>query len=341
MITGFDPLDQARADIAETRYDEAKAAGMSIGRIQIDWAELETARGVYDANALDDAFADPLLDGLDIYVTLSTLDSEGLTVPAYLSDGEGLRSDLTLASPEVIDAFEDMLDWLAPELERREVWALSLGNEVDVPVDDGQVSRGEAEAFYLAGLARWNTISPPIASSVTFTIGAIDTVPDLFEAIRDGSDLVTYNYYCLASDLTVTGESEWQARIDDMKQAAGDRQIFIQELGCPVGYSPQGQPTSIGGSLDNQARFFEFFGEQFAQDPQLRAATLFQLYDWSPGLAAQFAQPLRNEGFPVLADRLEEWLATVGLVRWSDGTTRPAWQSWLAANQAVRDARGD
>jgi hypothetical protein len=181
---------------------------------------------------------------------------------------------------------------------------------------------------------------PEIGITATFTVGGPDGIPDLFEATRSRADIVSFNYYCLTGDLIVTGEAEWEARLDGMKEDAGDRDIFLQELGCPVGYGPSGEPSGIGGSLDNQAAFFEFFGEAFATDPQLRAATAFQLFDWSPELAAMFAQPLRAAGLPAFADRFEEWLATVGLRRWSDGSARPAWNAWLDQLERVREARG-
>ncbi|MEM8726852.1 MAG: hypothetical protein AAGE86_15160 [Pseudomonadota bacterium] len=172
MITGFDPLDQARADAAAVRYAQARDAGASIGRIQIDWSELETARGVYDAQALAEAFADPGLQGMSVFVLVSTLDSDGLTVPDYLGDEDGLRDGLTFASPEVIDAFAGFLDWLGPELLRRDVWALSIGNEIDAPIEDGLADETAAIAFYDAAFARWNANVPQIAATVTLTFGA-------------------------------------------------------------------------------------------------------------------------------------------------------------------------
>ncbi|MHA7820319.1 MAG: hypothetical protein ACX930_11795 [Erythrobacter sp.] len=341
MITGFDPLDTSQAAEATRRYAEARDSGASIGRVQIDWADLETSRGVYDAGALEEAFADPGLVGMNVYVLISTLDSDGLTVPAYLGDADGLRGGLTFASPEVTGAFRDFLDWLAPELLGRNVWALSIGNEIDVPIGDGQAGEAAAQEFYETAFAHWNANYPDIATSITFTFGAEERVPQFFVAMRDASDLVTFNYYCLDANITVTGQAQWEADVARMKTAAGTREIFIQELGCPVGYGPQGSAGEIGGSLDNQVRFFEYFGGVFASDPQMRAATMFQLYDWSPQLAAQFAEPIRDEGFPLLADRFEEWLVTVGLLRWSDSSERPAWQTWLNQLARVRAARDD
>jgi len=339
MITGFEPLDTDRATIAAERYQEARDAGATIGRVQIDWSELETAPGQYNETALDEAFDRPELEGMNLVVLVSTLDSDGLTLPAYLMDDGELRDGLTLDAPEVRDAFESFLEWLTPRLMSRDVWLLSIGNEVIGPIEDGLVSEEQAVGFYTAAFDQWNESVPDIGITLTFTIRAPDGIPSLFNALRQRGDIVTFNYYCLDGNITVTGPTDWERRLAKMKQDAGSQEIFFQELGCPVGYGPSGASSSIGGSLENQTAFFQYFGDQFANDPQLRAATLFQLYDWSPELAASFSEPLAGAGFPVIADRLEEWLATVGVVRWSDQTNRPAWEEWLNANRKVAYAR--
>ncbi len=339
MITGFDPLNDQRAEQAALRYEQARTSGASIGRVQIDWAELETAPGEYDEQALADAFADPGLEGMNLVVLLSTLDSEGLTIPDYLVEDGLLRDGLTLSSPEVVNAFTAFLDWLGPQLTQRDVWLLSVLNEPIGAVENGVVAEEDTVAFYSAALDQWNSAVPDIGISGTFTVSGPSGIPDFFEAVRSRSDIISFNYYCLTEDIQVTGPDAWATRLAKMKADAGDREIFIQELGCPVGYSPQAQPTSTGGSLENQVQFFEFFGEAFANDPQMRAATMFQLYDWSPELAKMFGDSVRDEGATLAGDRLEEWLATSGFLRWSDSFERPAWQTWLAQLERVRSAR--
>jgi len=341
MITGFDPLNAERAQQASARYAQARASGATVGRVQIDWSELETAPGVYDERALDDAFADPGLEGMNVFVLVSTLDSDGLTVPEYLGDSGGLRDGLTLASDDVIVAFTDFLDWLGPQLKARDVWGLSIGNEVDSPIEDAIVSEANAAVFYEAAFERWNDQTPEIAVTITLTFGAAEGLPQFQARMREAADLVTFNYYCLQSDLTVTGRDRWETDLAGMKAAAGDRELFIQELGCPVGYSPQARATDIGGSLENQIAFYQFFGEAFATDPQLRAATMFQLYDWSPQLAGMFGDAVRDEGAELAGNRLEEWLATSGFLRWEDSFERPAWQTWLAQLERVRETRDE
>ena len=341
MITGFDPLNAERAEQAMQRYQQARSSGATIGRIQIDWAELEPAPGQYDEQALADAFEDPGLEGMNLVVLLSTLDSDGLTVPEYFVEDDSLRDGLTLASPEVVDAFSAFLDWLGPQLARRSVWLVSIANEPLGPIEDGLASEPDAVTFYSAAMDQWNEEVPEIGITATFTIAAPDSIPRFFETVRSRSDIVSFNYYCLSGDIEVTGRDDWEERLAQMKADAGDREIFLQELGCPVGYSPRARATAIGGSLDNQVRFFEFFGEAFATDPQLRAATMFQLYDWSPELAAMFGDTVREEGATLAGDRLEEWLATSGFLRWEDSFERPAWRIWLAQLERVREARGD
>ncbi|MEL7199728.1 MAG: hypothetical protein AAGL10_15565 [Pseudomonadota bacterium] len=339
MITGFDPLDANRAAVAAARYDQARAAGATIGRIQIDWAELETAPGEYDAAALDDAFAAPELAGMNLVVLLSTLDSEGLTVPDHLVEDGRLRDGLTLGSPEVVDSFTAFLDWLGPHLQQRDVWLLSILNEPKGPIDDGVVNEAEAVTFYSVAMDQWNEDIPEIGITGTFTTSGPSGIPDFYEAVRVRSDMISFNYYCLTDDIQVTGRDAWETRLAQMKANAGDREIFVQELGCPVGFSPQAQATSIGGSLENQVQFFDFLGEVFASDPQFRAATMFQIYDWSPELSMIFSGPLRDAGQDIAADRLEEWLATSGFLRWSDSFERPGWQTWLMQLERVRTAR--
>jgi len=339
MITGFDPLNAERAEQAALRYQQARASGASVGRVQIDWSELETAPGEFDEQALADAFEDPGLEGMNLVVLVSTLDTEGLTIPAYLMEGDGLRDGLTLGSPEVVNAFTVFLDWLGPQLMARDVWLLSIANEPIGPIEDGLATEDGAVAFYSAAMDRWNEAVPEIGVTATFTLAAPSGIPLFFEAVRSRADIVSFNCYCLTADIQVTGQSEWEARLAQMKADAGDREIFIQELGCPVGYSPQARATFIGGSLENQVAFFEFFGEAFATDPQLRAATMFQLYDWSPELAAMFGDLLRDQGVQVAGDRLEEWLATSRFLRWEDSFERPAWQTWLSQLERVREAR--
>ncbi|MCF6232358.1 MAG: hypothetical protein L3J36_04565 [Rhodobacteraceae bacterium] len=325
--------------VADDLRAQSVDAGMTISRVLIDWSDLEISKGVYDRAAIEDALDYAERQGMSPFVTLSTLDSEGRTLPAFL-DGKALDS------AEVSEAWVDLLEWLVPILKERGVWALSMGNEIGIVIEEGAVSEQEALNFYTLGAETIKALDPDMATTITFSAFANDLIPDLLPDLVDQLDIVAFNYAGLDAGLKTQTKAEWAAMIELFKQTAGDKEIIIQELGAPAGYGDAGAdaPPQPDGLIDSspgyQTRFLKYMMKQFAYDDQLRAAVIFQLYDWSPELAHEFAQPLHDAGFPNLADKLEEWLATTGMVRWSDATPRKVWQRWLDGlnlTEAVRE----
>ena len=112
--------------------------------------------------------------------------------------------------------------------------------------------------------------------------------------------------------------------------AAGARPVVFQELGCPAGHA---DGSLLGSTPAQQQRFFAHAFAELASEPRIRAAFVFQLVDWSPELfATMYGGVLEGEGVPQdFADRFEEWLLTTGLMTYTDGTTRPAWDTFLSA----------
>ena len=348
IIIGFDDLSGGPLDRrarAQMLMDEAALAGASISRIQADWGGLESSAGAYDDTALAELLAEARARGQQVFFTLSTLDSNALTVPADLVDVDGrFRPGLSLASPELQARFEAFLDWLVPRL-GDEVWALALGNEVDAAIEDGFASDHEALLFYRLAAERIATLEPDLATTVTLTLAAPEKLPAFTRDLLEALDIATFNHYCLDTFLQVTGPDRWAADAAQMKDTAGELPIMIQELGCPTGYGDDGvgapaRPANgLMGSPTIQLEYFEYFRNVFTDDPQFRAATVFQLYDWSPALARRFGDLVRAEGATLIGNRLEEWLATVGVCRWADGSCRPAWDAFLETLRAQDDAR--
>lgn len=337
MITGFDELTMDPYDQV-VRVDElraqARAAGMNIARFQIDWSELQSNPGTYETNSMEELLTAINDSTLPAYITLSTLDTGSITLPEYLMEGEELAAGLTIASPEVITAFEDFLDWFVPQLTGAGVWGLSIGNEGDTLLEDGIVESDDFITFFQAGIARVNEIDADLSASVTFTGGGYTNYPNETKTILESSDHAAVNFYCLDAGFQITLEQTWDTYLADLKQDVGNKTIFFQELGCPVGYGDDGVGAPIrpdngmGGTPAIQERFVEYMGDVFISDPQFIGATWFQLLDWSPALAESFAAPTAIEN-QVAANLLEEWLATSGLCRWADGTCRIAWDQWL------------
>ncbi len=351
MIAGFDDLRPHNGGLdrlarANDLFEVAIDAGMTIGRAQIDWRDLETAPGVYDSYELNEVLEYAGSDGLHIFVTFSSIDTDGLTLPDYLSEENTMPFEGHLLSdPEIETPFLAFLDWFIPELAKHNVWGLALGNEVDTPINDNLITQAEALAHLLAGAMRVRALDPALAVTVTLTGDANKRLPDFTDALLAGLDFVSFNTYCISDWLIVNQRNEWQNVMQRWKNTAGDKQIFIQELGCPTGYGGDisgpnaGRENGLGGSVEQQQEFFDFWLDVFVNDPQYRAATVFQLFDWSPELSRIYEEAFAAEGAALAGARLTEWLATVGMCRWSDTECRPAWDSFLTHLAAIKALR--
>ncbi|MGV6800851.1 MAG: hypothetical protein ACWA5L_02890 [bacterium] len=337
-----------REAFLESLSTEALNAGMTIGRAQVDWSVLETSKGVYDEVALREQLDYATRNGLKPYVTFSTLDSFGPTLPSYLMDPDGtIRDDLDLDSQEVLDGLKDFLDWFVPILTEYQVWGVSVANEPDSPIEDNQFTISESLTFFTTAMSHIKSIDPDIAVTLTFSGTSKDTLPGFTREIILASDIVAINYYCLKPDMLVGTPGDWAAELGSWMQAARGKEIFIQELGCPVGYGDDGggapirPPNGIMGSPQVQIDFIEYVMGQFILHDQLRAATWFTIYDFEPSLAQAIGDAVRTQppGSDPTADRLEEWLATGGLCRWADATCRDGWDSYLQGLQELKAAR--
>lgn len=348
-ITGFDQLDRKQANAVAQRYAEARAAGMTLSRVQIDWAELEPTPGAYDIDALQEALDRAASEGDHIFFTLSTLDSEGLTLPEDLMTPEAHeRPDIPLDSPDMLARLDGLMAWLVPELTKAGVWGLSIANEPDSPINEGYVDGAAAETFLIHAIDAAQRLDPDLAVMLTWTGGGYRHLPESFERITETSDMVAFNTYCLEQMLTVNGPADWEAQLNGWLEAVGDKEIFIQELGCPVGYgpngapNPEGIPATIGGSVDIQAEYLRWHLDAFATTPQLRGATVFQLLDWSPELSTFFTEVFYDGQNDWIGDRVHEWLGSSGICRWEDVSCGPAfdvWVSGMADLKAVRDRK--
>lgn len=349
ILVGFDALTVTSYDQparVTALLAQARAAGATIARAQFGWRDVETSQGVYDRDVVEEALNKAMDEADFVFFTFETVDIADLVFPDYLLGPDGqLAPGLTLASPEVLGALEDVLEFLVPILGNAQVWGIALGNEVDAYTGDGLGTIPDMITFYERAASVVKAQDPDLATSVTLTIGAPVDQPALAEGILGAMDIASFNHYCLTAEILVTPDPDvWDEYFDRMKLFAGGKDIFVQELGCPTGFGDDGvgapaRPANgLNGSPQIQADYFEYVLNLFATDPQLRAATIWQLLDWSPQLSESFSAPLKSFD-QTAGERLDEWLATSGVCRWSDGTCRPSWDAVLDGIEAIEQAR--
>ncbi len=338
FIVGFDALNPKQAARANSLFAEAVTAGRRTTRVQLDWSVLEPQPGVYDTAELKEALDFASQSRQSVFVTVTTLDTGELTMPADLvaADGRTAAAGLTLDGPEITRRFRRFLDWLVPEIAAYKVWGLSLANEPST--NSGTISEQEIVDFLTQSADYAKTLDTDLAITVTLASATDPAQRSFSDAVMKHLDIAMFNYYCLDFDgLQATDQARWASDLDVMISAAGGRDIFFQELGCPVGYSDLGgtkspPPEAIGATPRIQQAFFQYMMDQLVARDQLRGASIFQLFDWSPKLSRAFTQFLidpREDGSQATAAALQEWMMTVGMCRWPDGVCREAWNVYL------------
>lgn len=339
--TTYEQLPAAVQAQVDLRLSHARVNGLSVGRVHVSWGELEPAPGVFNLAPLQNGLAQLASQGLAAHVLIETVDSDGLELPADLedhsvsSDAYRLIDDRRLDDPLVLARFGALLAQVTPLLARYKVFALSVANEPDAYFDDylPGTARGDRWSAGLLGFianakARVQLVAPNLPVAMTLRQGSLrrsfgSTVTSLARA----GDVAVFNYYCQDDNFQVRPAAGVAADLDQLVATASGRAIVFQELGCPAGVAP----STIAASDAAQAAFYRAVFQAMPARPTIRAAFAFQLVDWSPALARAYGDAYRAAGFPQLAGWVEETMRSTGLLRYADGSVRPAYAEWLRA----------
>lgn len=322
-LTWFSPPDPAAQTEILQRWDESVAAS-SIGRVMVDWIDVEPDAGVYDFAEVDDALREMVASGRQPMLSVVASDTSGTDFPAWLGGFEPARAAA---------AYLTMAEQLVPIMERHDVWMFAIANEPPL-AEEEQYSRDDFATFVELVVAGMNDLAPELATTFTFAGGdpLIDD-PDIDRMIA-AVDALSVNHYCLGPDLRVIDMADALGNIDVLVERAGDLPVVFQEFGCPA--SP-----IMGSSDDFQLEWFEVAYDHIGEIEQVRAAFVFEFLDWSQetfdadyGDAVDVLVAELGQGF---TDRFAEWLLTSGLVR-SDGSTRPAFDLFLETAPALAAA---
>jgi hypothetical protein len=331
----YDVLPSAIAAVADARLADVHAAGSKITRVHTAWSDLEPINGTFNPEPLRAALA-KVPPGDALMVLIETVDSEGFELPSDLMGADGgytLAAGRRFGDAIINQRFAALLQKVMPLLEAHRVFAFSVGNEpdnffdgVDFNSSEGLAWQEGVVAFLSAARTVIRATRPNVAVAMALSQTSIERGRGAsLLPILNAGDVALFNYYCWNSVLQVQSVSVVPRQVDEIVALSGNLPIVFQEVGCPAGASP----SRISGSERAQVEFVTAIGHELATRPQLRAAFWFQLVDWSPELAALFGSVITAEENPELGARWEETLATIGLVRFSDGSARPAWPVFL------------
>ncbi len=328
IIEGFNPSNPfATTDSIEARWNEAINMGMTVGRLQIDWPELEPSPSTFDMVSLEQRLAEMQAQGLQTFLLISAYDSGEPVVPDDLQNKD-------FDDPEFIQRFKNLMDSVIPLLVEYDGFLISISNEAEnsfgeVPGLDNQIY------IFLQEIKKHvHQLNENIAVTVTFSEGSLDEdKPGIYEILAE-CDVACFNFYGAKSQFipplyyVAQTVSEIKADIQRMLDVSGKKHIVIQELGMYSGN------TTLNSSQEIQQKFFEVFFTEMKKEERIKAAFIFQLVDWSPEVTEIFNEMLADEGMPQeFIVQFAESLETIGLINFNDGTRKKAWDEfifWLA-----------
>ncbi len=227
-ILAIDVTDPADGDY-DASITTALDAGAEALSLSLFWDDLETAPGEYNPNPNWLAIANAYYParGIAVDLVINPIDTNQNRLPDDLQDHP-------LDDPEVIERFNNLLDYVFTQIPDLDIAAFSIGNEIDGYLGTDAKKWKEYTAFYAATSAYARTLRSDL---VIGTKGMFDGITGdsaaYFQTINEYSDAIFVTYYPLNSDFTVREPSTVHEDFAKVVALYPDKELYFLELGYP------------------------------------------------------------------------------------------------------------
>ncbi len=324
--------------IVDAAFGELIAAGVDTYELPVPWNSIETTPGSgTTSGTIDTSMLEELLAGLQalglkpmivLYGINAHIDLRN-SIPTDLVNAEiptQLAADRSWNDPVILTRYARVLDAVVPLVKEYGGYCISIGNEVNFYYGFHPDAVADIAGFTAAARAHVRRLDGGIAVTCTLTYDALDD-PSSMQAILAECDVAQFTYYALNGDFTHRNPSVVGNEFDAMLGAAGDLQLILQEVGYASGYTT---PTN-GSSETKQAQFYANCLAALSTRPRIRAVSAVHLTDWSPAAVDGFVGD-----YGVGADRFREYLATLGIRHYDDGSAKEAYGVFRSSLQVFR-----
>ncbi len=298
----------------ESSFNVAMEAGIQVMELNIPWDSVEVSQGVYrdPMGGVLQAIAYFGYYDIDVMLSLAVVNTVCSTVPEYLSGN-------SWDSPELIDAFNDLVDWVMAQVPSNvNIISISIGNEVDLYLPDDEwddyCSFVEATSDHIRSAYPGVTIG--VKSTVTNGVMGSDLVR--VQQVNQHTDAVMLTYYPQDASFQVLDPQEVHSHFQFIEDAFPGSEIWLNEVGYQSG------SLYCASSRTMQAQFYhEFFTAWDDHRDTFKLALIIWLHDISDQQLEEM-----EDYYGISDPGFLEYLATLGL-RNIDDTDKYAWPQLL------------
>ena len=299
-----------------TDFALAKNSGMQATQLTLFWNMIETSKLKYDNNWLKTADSFYPSQKTKIALVIGVIDTNNDVRP---SDLKATAFD----SPENIERFEKLIDYIFSETPNLKIVSFSVGNEIDIYLGNDKEKWQEYTNFYsnVSDYIR-SKKNIQIGSKATFN-GLINKNVEQLKTLNEKSDIILVTYYPINSDFTVKNPEIVGSDFDALTSIYS-KPIQILEAGYP-------SSSVLESSEKKQAEFIkQVFISWDKHSSQIKLINFVWLNDISDSKLNDFTRY-----YGISSNNFKEYLKTLGL-RTSDGKDK---LSFTALKQEAK-ARG-
>ncbi len=282
-------------------------AGMTYMHMAPKWNEMEPKPGLYNFEDPDSSVNRAEEHNLPLELGIRIIDTNQRSTP-------DTYKNWAWDDPRMAEKLNDLLQALGPRLKGRARW-VAIGNEVNAYFDDRKAEIDQYARLLDRVIGTVRTSFPGALFTVNFTSDAVSRLQSDYKAITSKVDFISFTYYPLNADFAVKEVDQVKIDLQRMIDAAGDRKVLFQEIGCP-------SARSLKSSEEKQAKILEqVFHVLKENKDRVMAANILWMSDIPDSLVEQFGQYYQLPN----SENFKAYLATLGLFD-QQGKAKLAWR---------------
>lgn len=314
-------LEVNPSDVFDFGKELQAAQDVGVGAVQLTmhWGTLEPDKGAIDTEYLAFGLEYYRKAGVDVVLSIPTIDTVTVSAPADLREGL-LDGSLSWSDEEVMVRYATLLTEVL-KVAGDELSVLVVGNEIDIYLSgQPQQTVDDYEVFSDVVIDWGRKLRPDVSWGVSITDKGADATMQQLIDDHDTAILTLYDQGNFDGD---SQPLELDDLMDELVEFAGDKPLIFKEFGYATG-------AGVGGSEAGQVAFVE---EMFASwDRHAKTIPLLMYSRMYDGERSYCEEQAEYYGLP--DDKaFIDFLCTLGL-REFDGEAKPAWDAYVTGASA-------